>query len=67
MIKKRKDLDRNYFYLTKNQNLKEAGKKLYKTLRRIKNLKFKKIAIEKIPNIGIGQAINDRLKKASKR
>ena len=67
LIKKRKNFDRNYFYLTKNQNLKEAGKKLYKTLRRIKNLKFKKIAIEKIPNIGIGQTINDRLKRASKR
>ena len=67
LIKKRKDFDRNYFYLTKNRNLKEAGKKLYKTLRRIKNLKFKKIAIEKIPNIGIGQTINDRLKRASKR
>ena len=67
LIKKRKDFDRNYFYLTKNKNLKEAGKKLYKTLRRIKNLKFKKIAIEKIPNIGIGQTINDRLERASKR
>ena len=67
LIKKRKDFDINYFYLTKNKNLKEAGKKLYKTLRRIKNLKFKKIAIEKIPNIGIGQTINDRLKRASKR
>ena len=67
LIKKRKNFDRNYFYLTKNQNLKEAGKKLYKTLRRIKNLKYKKIAIEKIPNIGIGQTINDRLKRASKR
>ena len=67
LIKKRKDFDRNYFYLTKNKNLKEAGKKLYKTLRRIKNLKYKKIAIEKIPNIGIGQTINDRLKRASKR
>ena len=67
LIKKRKDFDSNYFYLTKNKNLKEAGKKLYKTLRRIKNLKFKKIAIEKIPNIGIGQTINDRLKRASKR
>ena len=67
LIKKRKNFDRNYFYLTKNKNLKEAGKKLYKTLRRIKNLKFKKIAIEKIPNIGIGQTINDRLKRASKR
>ena len=67
LIKKRKDFDRNYFYLTKNKNLKEAGKKLYKTLRRIKNLKYEKIAIEKIPNIGIGQTINDRLKRASKR
>ena len=67
LIQKRKNFDRNYFYLTKNQNLKEAGKKLYKTLRRIKNLKFKKIAIEKIPNIGIGQTINDRLKRASKK
>ena len=67
LIKKRRDFDRNYFYLTKNKNLKEAGKKLYKTLRRIKNLKYKKIAIEKIPNIGIGQTINDRLKRASKR
>ena len=67
LIQKRKNFDRNYFYLTKNQNLKEAGKKLYKTLRRIKNLKYKKIAIEKIPNIGIGQTINDRLKRASKR
>ncbi len=67
LIKKRKNFDRDYFYLTKNQNLKEAGRKLYKTLRRIKNLKYKKIAIEKIPNIGIGQTINDRLKRASKR
>ena len=26
LIKKRKNFDRNYFYLTKNKNLKEAGK-----------------------------------------
>ena len=67
LIKKRKNFDKNYFYLTKNQNLNEAGKKLYKTLRLIKKLRFKKIAIEKIPNIRVGQAINDRLKRASKR
>ena len=59
--------DKNYFYLSKNKNLKEAGKNLYKTLRNIKRLKFKKIAVEKIPNTGIGQTINDRLKRASKR
>ena len=32
----------------------------------IKNKKFKKIAVEKIPNYGFGQAINDRLHRASK-
>ena len=67
LIQKRKKFDKNYFYLSKNKNLKEAGKNLYKILRNIKKLKFKKIAVEKIPNIGIGQTINDRLKRASKR
>ena len=32
----------------------------------IKNKKFKKIAVEKIPNSGFGQAINDRLNKGIK-
>ncbi len=67
LIHKRKEFDKNYFYLSKNKNLKEAGKNLYKTLRKIKRLKFKKIAVEKIPNIGLGRTINDRLKRASKR
>ncbi len=66
LIQKRKYFDKNHFYLTKKKNLNEAGMKLYETLRRIKKLKFKKIAIEKIPNKGIGQTINDRLKRASK-
>jgi len=52
--------------LTKNRNLNEAGKKLYKTLREIKKLKFKRIAVQKIPNKGMGQTINDRLRRASK-
>ena len=67
LIQKRKGFDKKYFYLTKNKNLKEAGKNLYNTLRKIKNLKFKKIAIEKIPNSGLGLTINDRLNRASKR
>ena len=32
----------------------------------IKKKKFKSIAVEKIPNIGLGEAINDRLVRASK-
>jgi L-threonylcarbamoyladenylate synthase len=66
LIKKRKLKNKNYFYLTKNQNLKEAGKNLYKTLRLIKKMKYKKISVEKIPKKGLGITINDRLIRASK-
>ena len=67
LIKKRKISDKNFFYLTKNNNLNEAGKNLYKTLRMIKKLKYNSISVENIPNKGIGQTINDRLIRASKR
>ena len=66
LIKKRKLYDKNFYYLSKNKNLKEVAKNLYKTLRIIKKKKFKSIAVEKIPNIGFGEAINDRLIRASK-
>ena len=66
LIKKRKLSDKNFFYLSKNRNLKKAAKKLYKTLRMIKKKKFKSIAVEKIPNKGFGEAINDRLIRASR-
>ena len=67
LIKKRNFNGNNYFYLSKKNNLNEAGKNLYKTLRMIKKLKYKSIAVERIPNKGIGQTINDRLIRASKR
>jgi len=66
LIKKRKLSGKNFYYLSKNNNLKEAAKNLYKTLRIIKKNKFKSIAVEKISNIGFGEAINDRLIRASK-
>ena len=65
LINKKKFTSRNFFYLTKSENLEEAGKNLYKTLRKIKKRKFKLIEVEKIPNIGIGRTINDRLQRAS--
>ena len=65
LINKKKFTSRNFFYLTKNKNLEEAGKNLYITLRKIKKRKFKLIEVEKIPNIGIGRTINDRLQRAS--
>ena len=65
LIRKRKKMNKNYFYLSKKNNLKEAAKNLYKTLRYIKKRKYKSIAVEKIPNKGFGEVINDRLKRAS--
>ena len=65
LINKKKFDDKNFFYLTKNKNLTEAGKNLYKTLRIIKKRKYKLIEVENIPNIGLGRTINDRLKRAS--
>ncbi len=66
LINKRKKSGKNFYYLSKKKNLKEAAKNLYKTLRMIKKKKFKRIAVEKIPSKGFGEAINDRLIRASK-
>jgi L-threonylcarbamoyladenylate synthase len=65
-IKKNKKHKKNNFYLSKNGNLGEAAKNLYSTLRKIKKSKYKTIAVTKIPNFGLGKAINDRLIRASK-
>jgi len=65
LIKKRKKSYKNYYYLTKNKNLKQAAKNLYRILRVIKKKNYKSIVVEKIPNNGFGETINDRLKRAS--
>ena len=57
---------KNYFNLSKKADLTEAAANLYKTMRKIKKLGFKKIFVTKIPNIGAGIAINDRLTRASR-
>ena len=61
-IKKKK----YYFNLSKKGDLKEAAANLYKVMRKIKKRKYKKIFVSKIPFLGAGIAINDRLKRASK-
>ena len=66
LIKKRKTTFKNYYYLSKNNNLKQSAKNLYTILRKIKKDGYKKIAVEKIQNKGIGKTINDRLNRASK-
>ena len=66
LINKRKKTKSNYYFLSKNSNLKEAAKNLYSILRKIKKNKYKSIAVEKIPNKALGKTINDRLIRASK-
>ena len=66
LVKKRKITLSNYYYLSKKNDLKQAAKNLYSLLRRIKKDGYKMIAVEKIPNIGIGKTLNDRLNRASK-
>ena len=65
LIQKKKYNNKNFYYLSKKKNLTEAGRNLYRILRKIKKKKYKLIEVEKIPNSGIGQTINDRLKRAS--
>jgi len=66
LIKKRRIILKDYYYLSKKNDLKQVAKNLYSLLRVIKKKGYKMIAVEKIPNIGIGKTINDRLNRASK-
>ena len=66
LIKKRKVERKNYYYLSKKNDLKQAAKNLYSLLRKIKKDGYKMIAVEKIQNIGFGKTINDRLNRASR-
>ena len=66
LIKKKKLKQFNHFFLSKEGNLKEAARNLYSTLRKIKKNRYRSIAVAKIPNKGLGKAINDRLMRASK-
>ena len=65
-IKNMRQKKANFYFLSRDGNLKEAAKNLYSVLRKIKKDKYKSIAVGKIPNKGLGRTINDRLKRASK-
>ena len=66
LIKKKRNNSKNYYYLSKTRDFDQAAKNLYSTLRKIKKKGYKKIAVEKIPNTGLGKTINDRLNRAAK-
>ena len=66
LIRRRKTKLHNYYYISTKSDLNEAARNLYSCLRKIKSKGYKSIAVEKIPNRGLGMAINDRLYRASK-
>ena len=66
LIKKRKISSKNYYYLSKKNDLNQSARNLYSLLRKIKKDEHKMIAVEKIENKGIGKTINDRLNRATK-
>ncbi|WP_332065891.1 L-threonylcarbamoyladenylate synthase [Bartonella sp. CB189] len=51
--------------LSKNGKLEEAAAHLFQYMRKLDSLKVKSIAVEPIPSIGLGEAINDRLIRAA--
>ena len=53
------------FVLSHTKDLNEAAKNLFSFMHQIDKLNIDKIFAEKLPSIGLGYAINDRLKRAS--
>ena len=54
-----------HFSLSENENLEEAAQNLFKGLRFFADKNVSMIYVEKLPNIGLGRAINDRLTRAA--
>ena len=56
---------KNQYILSDRGDLKEAGKNLFTALRWLDSLDIDVIYAEKVPDHGIGRAVNDRLKRAA--
>ena len=63
-IKEKLPVD-NQFVLSTSGDLEEAAKNLFTAMRKLDKLDVKIIAVELVPEIGLGRAINDKLKRAS--
>lgn len=57
----------NQRILSRNGNMEEAARNLFAALRELDKLEIQTILAEFVPDIGLGKAINDRLKRASSR
>ena len=51
--------------LSENGNLREAAANLYDALHKLDNLNLDLLYVEKMPELGLGKAINDRLNRAA--
>ena len=56
---------KNQIVLSATGSLDEAAKNLYQAMHHLDSLNLKQIVAEKVPNVKIGVAINDRLTKAA--
>lgn len=52
--------------LSPRGDLREAAANLYRAIRELDSMKLDLIVAQKVPNVGLGIAINDRLKRASR-
>lgn len=55
----------NVFWLDPRGNLKGAARRLFGMLRKLDTLRYRKIHVELAPCKGLGEAINDRLRRAA--
>ena len=53
------------FILSKDASLETAAKNLFAILRKLSKMNIKAIYAERVPNYGLGMAINDRLERAA--
>ncbi|HEY5692078.1 MAG TPA: L-threonylcarbamoyladenylate synthase [Cyclobacteriaceae bacterium] len=59
------DHQKHTLYLSKSGDLNEAARNLFTLLRQLDNMEVDIILAEPVPDVGIGKAINDRLRRAA--
>jgi len=57
---------KHQFVLSPAGNLEEAAQNLFSALRELDKMKIEVILAEEVPDVGLGKAINDRLRRAAK-
>lgn len=68
-LKKGKQFPENceVFYLSENGDLDEAARNLFSVMRKLDEFQLSGILAERLPDVGLGKAMNDRLNRAAYR